>query len=212
MATNESKPPGIKVAPNGPYIVTGISNLRNSRGEPQETKPTMALCRCGGSASKPFCDGTHAKNGFSGDCTDTATGAYESYVGAALEILDNRTICAHAGHCTDGLPAVFRMNSEPWIDPDGADAERIEEIVNRCPSGALRYRRAGRHAPAPELGVQVSHNGPYQITGNLRLEGQVPAAPPPAESKFTLCRCGASKNKPFCDGSHWDACFEDPDN
>jgi CDGSH-type Zn-finger protein len=214
MSADKPKAPTIKVAENGPYIVNGISTLRNSRGELQETKRTMALCRCGGSASKPFCDGTHAKNGFSGDCARTSAGAYDAYAGESLEILDNRAICSHAGYCTDGLPDVFRMDSEPWIDPDGADAERIMEIVHTCPSGALRYRRGGEPGAEPEreLGVRVSRNGPYQITGGPPLEGQAPAAAPPVRDRFALCRCGASKNKPFCDGSHWDAGFADPDN
>ena len=97
--SSDSKP-SIQPSPNGPYIVKGLTKLANRKG-PVETSKTIALCRCGGSANKP-----------------------DSYEGLGITVHDNRGICAHAGRCTDGRPAVFRLKQEPWIVPDGATSER----------------------------------------------------------------------------------------
>ena len=111
--------PQIEASQNGPYLVQNLENLKNSKGEKLPTRPMVALCRCGGSANKPFCDGTHAKIGFSGEkLAERAKDKRDNYVGKKITIHDNRGICAHQGLCTDGLPAVFRMKTEPWIDPD----------------------------------------------------------------------------------------------
>ena len=123
----------ITPAPNGPYLVKDLETLRNSKGQELETKPSLALCRCGGSSNKPFCDGTHAKIGFYGKkLTDGSNNKRQDYVGSEVTIHDNRGLCAHAGRCTDGLPSVFRLKTEPWIDPDGANAEEIVAIVKKC--------------------------------------------------------------------------------
>jgi CDGSH-type Zn-finger protein len=206
--------PVIECRPNGPYMVKGLAELHNSRGEDLPVRPVMALCRCGGSANKPFCDGTHAKNGFSGarlggGPEDTR----RDYVGKRVTIHDNRALCAHAGHCTEGLAAVFNSAGRPWIDPDGAAVEKIIDVVRRCPSGALSYSIDGvehrdRDGPAA---ITVTKDGPYAVTGGAELAG-VAMGDGASTEHFTLCRCGASKNKPFCDGSHWDAGFKDEKN
>ena len=172
----------------------------------------VALCRCGGSQNKPFCDGTHGRNGFRDDNqADPAKDKREAYVGKGITIFDNRALCAHAGHCTDGLASVFRMRSEPWIDADGAPVQDVIDTIRRCPSGALSYAIDGVEAAPVERApmVTVSANGPYEITGGIELMGMKQGAGASSEH-YTLCRCGASKNKPFCDGSHWDAGFRDP--
>lgn len=197
---------------NGPLMVKGVTQCRNSRGEAITVQETMYLCRCGGSQKKPFCDGTHKKIGFSGKRERSGPhAATRDYPGKAITIHDNRSVCAHIGHCTDRSPGVFRMKQEPWIDPDGEPAEKTVATIGLCPSGALSYsinrvlRRAATGAPC----VDILKDGPYCVTGGLRL-GCDPA--PLASDHYTLCRCGASKNKPYCDGSHWNAGFRDEKN
>jgi len=104
---NSEKQPSITSTPDGPYLVKGLNNFTNQKGS-IETKETMALCRCGGSANKPFCDGTHAKIGFSSAKLEgRVEDKRENYKGKTITIYDNRGICAHAGRCTDGLASVF---------------------------------------------------------------------------------------------------------
>ena len=116
--------------------MTRLASLENSRGDSIPVQETIALCRCGASANKPFCDGTHAKIGFeSAKQTDGGLDRRDDYAGKEITIHDNRGVCAHAGRCTDGLPRVWRMGTEPWIDPDGADIESIIETIRILPFG-----------------------------------------------------------------------------
>jgi CDGSH-type Zn-finger protein len=210
--------PKIACLANGPYYLLNdmtaapVPNLRRANGEPCVTVRGVALCRCGGSKNKPFCDGSHGTIGFSDRrLADGSLDRRESYAGRRITIHDNRQICSHAGFCTDRLASVFRMGKEPWIDPDGASTEEIVAAVRRCPSGALSYsidgaeHRDQERAPA----VTVTDHGPYAVTGGVELLG-VPFGQEASREHYTLCRCGASKNKPFCDGSHWHAGFRDP--
>ena len=201
----------IECTTDGPYLVKGLENLRAPSGDALATKPVMALCRCGGSAKKPFCDGTHKKNGFSSaKVSDGSTDKRDDYRGKNITIHDNRAICAHAGRCTDGLASVFKYGSEPWIDPDGAQMQAIIETIQACPSGALSYSIDGvdDRDPRPEPGITVTKNGPYEVVGGVQLSDQ-PSHQGVSTGHYTLCRCGASKNKPFCDGTHWDVGFKD---
>jgi CDGSH-type Zn-finger protein len=210
----EQKRPTIECSTDGPYLVRGLEVLRNSRGEPIPTRRTIALCRCGGSANKPFCDGTHSTIGFSGQkLADGSRDKRRSYVGKRITIHDNRAICSHAGFCTDNLASVFRMQTKPWIDPDGAEVEAIITTIKQCPSGALSYSIEDveyRDQPREPM-VTVSKDGPYYVTGGVELKDQ-PRGEGASEEHYTLCRCGASKNKPFCDGSHWHIKFTDEQN
>jgi CDGSH-type Zn-finger protein/ferredoxin len=206
--------PTIECKPNGPYLVKGLSNLRNSRGEALAVEAVVALCRCGGSATKPFCDGTHRKNGFSdARSADATPDRSDAYPAATITIHDNRGICAHSALCTDRLASVFKYGSEPWIDPSAADAAAIIEAIEACPSGALSYSINGVVATHPERppGITVTKDGPYAVVGSIALVNVARGQGASAEH-YTLCRCGASKNKPFCDGSHWDAGFSDEKN
>ena len=199
----------IEVVKNGPYRVSGACRVRNSRGEDVPTRGAFALCRCGNSSAKPFCDGTHAKIGFDGTrFTTVSPDAAQPYRGRRITIHDNRALCAHSGVCTDNLPGVFRLGKEPWIDADGADAAAVIAIVQRCPSGALGYSVDGAPRPAGpgERLIAASANGPYFVSGcvELRADGAKPRCP----DRYALCRCGGSKNKPFCDGTHWAIRFD----
>ena len=212
--------PKIACLPNGPYYLLNdpdpqvIPNIQKSNGEACATVTGIALCRCGGSSNKPFCDGTHGKNGFSdANLSDATHNKRINYVGKQITIHDNRGICAHAGFCTDDLKSVFKLHEEPWIDPDGATAEEIIRTVKKCPSGALSYSVENIEYRDQErvTMVTVTKNGPYTVTGGIELLGQTFREGASTEH-FTLCRCGASNNKPFCDGSHWSIGFKDDKN
>ncbi len=204
----------IECSPNGPYIVSNLESLQNSKGDRIPTKPVIALCRCGASAKKPFCDGTHSKIGFSSEkLSESGNDRRRDYAGRKITIHDNRSICSHAGFCTDRLNSVFRLKAEPWIDPDAAPVEEIIETIKKCPSGALSYLVDGieyRDQDREPI-VMVSRDGPYCITGGIELTDE-PRAAGASEEHYTLCRCGASRNKPFCDGTHWHIGFKDEKN
>lgn len=209
-----SQLPTITCTQNGPYLAKGLEILQDAHGDRLEAKPVMALCRCGGSANKPFCDGTHQKNSFSGArLADASAARCASYTAGKITIHDNRSICAHAGICTDTLASVFKYGSEPWIDPEGATTQAIIETVRRCPSGALSYTLQGGErlegqAPKREPSIMVMQNGPYAVMGGVQLLEQSWGQGASTEH-YTLCRCGASKNKPFCDGTHASIGFRD---
>jgi len=210
VASNDSDAlPTITCKPNGPYVVNNLTTFTNSRGDSIATKETVALCRCGGSNNKPFCDGTHRTNGFeSGKHPERTKDKRRDYAGNNITIHDNRGVCAHAGVCTDRLSSVWRMRLKPWIDPDGADMEAIIETIEACPSGALGYTiHDEEHRDYDNrAAITLAKDGPYKITGGIELQ-DVEFGEGVSREHFTLCRCGASKNKPFCDGSHYDVGF-----
>ncbi len=214
MSSNGKKKPSITTSDNGPYLVSDLGNLTNSKGDTLETKPKLALCRCGGSSNKPFCDGTHAKNAFNSEkLTDGSLDKRDTYEGQPVTVHDNRGICAHIGRCTDGLPAVFRMKEEPWVHPESAPKEELISTVKSCPSGALSHSIGGdEHRDQDrEPAIHVSKNGPYFVTGGPELTDTERGEGASTEH-FALCRCGGSKNKPFCDGTHWAIEFQDDKN
>ncbi len=208
-----NQPVTIKAAQDGPYIVKDLEDFSNREGS-VECKEAMGLCRCGQSANKPFCDGTHKKIGFSSE-NQLASGKdrLDTYHGKKITIHDNRSLCAHAGYCTEGLPAVFRHRQDPFVDPEGASIEKIIDIVNQCPSGALSYSLEDESETRviSEASIFIAPDGPYLVKGKVVLL-DTEKGKGASETHCTLCRCGASKNKPFCDGSHWDVNFTDDDN
>lgn len=213
-----SEKPRLACLANGPYYLLNdlqaspVPNLVRSSGAACATVRGIALCRCGGSKNKPFCDGTHSTNGFTDrKLADSRKNRRESYRGKRITIFDNRAICAHAGYCSDGLKSVFRYGVEPWIDPDAAALDEVIATIEKCPSGALSYAVDGVAQKENERPpkVTVTDNGPYAVTGGIELMNVEFGAGAPREH-YTLCRCGASANKPFCDGSHWRVEFKDP--
>lgn len=194
--------PRITPLKNGPLRVTGLERVDSVEG-PIACGETAALCRCGHSQKKPFCDGTHAHVGFSDEKTGDAADRRVDYLGKGITIHDNRSICAHAAFCTNELASVFRYGQKPWIDADGASVEAIVELVHKCPSGAISYSLPDAGGPDLERppSVFAAPRGPYVVKGGCELEG-VSWAQGASQEHFTLCRCGGSKNKPFCDGTH----------
>jgi CDGSH-type Zn-finger protein len=202
----------IKLSRNGPYLVT-VDDLTNSKGERLQASHGVALCRCGASAKKPFCDSSHVRIGFSSErCPNHTPYGVVDYSGIDITVHFNHLQCAASERCANGLPQVFREGEEPWIQPDSADPERIIEVIRRCPSGALRYTRHGQTGPHHEDGpsIRVERNGPYEVQG-LDLESETWCEGALRE-RFMLCRCGGSKNKPFCDGTHRSINFQDDNN
>jgi len=205
----------INVMENGPYVLEGAVEVRDARGEAVSEGDKAFLCRCGRSSNKPFCDGTHNKVDFDG--TETAdrgpiSERRDAYEAAEVTILDDRSVCAHIGECTDGLPAVWKLGVEPWIDQNAAPANEIKATVKKCPSGALAYAEPGSSETVEEQmspAVKASVNGPYFVRGGIPVMGSDGQAYE-VRNRQALCRCGGSSNKPFCDGTHWKG-FKDPE-
>jgi len=116
-------------------------------------------------------------------------------------------LCYHSQNCVRALPLVFEKERRPWIDVSQATADEIDDAVEGCPSGALRFRRiTGDQRPSPTT-VEISPqpNGPLVVRGPItvvRPDGEVEHV-----TRAAFCRCGQSANKPFCDGSHREAGF-----
>ena len=148
--------PSITLYPDGPYYVNAVTRFANQLG-PIRTRPTMVLCRCGASAMKPFCDGSHVKIGFSS----------VNQEGHAEDQRDQRAPAASTNAC--------------------------EEEV-----------REG------DVAIFVTPDGPYVVTGGLPFRNM--PSTEAASKRFMLCRCGGSKNKPYCDGTHARIGFKDDKN
>jgi len=205
--------PSIQCAKNGPYLVKNLPQFTNSYDEQIPTKETIALCRCGASKNKPYCDGSHDRIGFSDQKRDgRVQDQRDTYDGKDITIFDNRGICSHAGFCTSGCPAVWRR-AEPWIHPDEADIEAIVNTIQKCPSGALSYAIDGEEHrdQKREPEVHISKDGPYCVRGSVELQ-DVEWGEGASKEHYTLCRCGGSKNKPYCDGTHWYIDFKDDES
>lgn len=129
--------------------------------------------------------------------------AVKKYQGQDLTITFDMKRCIHARNCFLKLPKVFDPAQRPWVQPDNAATEEITAMIRTCPSGALAYEQSSTGAENPPAinRVAVLENGPLAIAGEVAIEGSAP------QTRVTLCRCGLSKNKPFCDYSHVDAGF-----
>ena len=135
----------------------------------------------------------------------TITDGVETVRGEKLELQFEARRCIHSRFCVTWAPNVFLANVQgPWIHPDAMPVDQLVEVAHACPSGAIRYRRldgaAGEAVPLVNL-AGVREAGPYAFRGQLQIDGV------PAGYRATLCRCGASKNKPYCDGSHHEVGF-----
>jgi CDGSH-type Zn-finger protein/uncharacterized Fe-S cluster protein YjdI len=136
------------------------------------------------------------------------------YTGEKVDISYNAKRCIHAEECIKRLSTVFDTKRRPWILPDAGSAEEIRTELQHCPSGALHYESkdsSEREAVPAENRIILWHNGPLQLRGDLALEGATVSIE--SETRATLCRCGASNNKPFCDNTHKEIAFvaDDPD-
>jgi CDGSH-type Zn-finger protein/uncharacterized Fe-S cluster protein YjdI len=137
--------------------------------------------------------------------------AAREYRGEDVTVIYDAGRCIHAGECVRGAPEVFDRDARPWIAPDRASVEHLAAVVARCPTGALILRAADGAAlePPPERNVaSVQPRGPTYLRGRILIPGGDHATLV-EYTRVALCRCGASANKPFCDGSHQRIGFED---
>ncbi len=148
------------------------------------------------------------KLGFKDDRSTIHDSKTRDYVGKKITIHDNRSICSHPGFCYQDLPTVFDMSKHPWVNPDGDKVESIITIIKRCPSGALSYTIDGVKCDSfsDTPSVRVLKDGPYIVRGHVEL---IDERQPVSKEHYSLCRCGLSHNKPFCDGEHFRQGFWD---
>jgi CDGSH-type Zn-finger protein len=222
--------PKIEVIEHGPYIVSGHVPLSievitpNKEGGSWEWKQAKVfndqerykLCRCGHSKTKPFCDGTHNDIGFDG--TETASNApyaqqAETTDGPTLVLKDAKSFCSVARFCENFGTA--------WELVTHSDVRKQRELVIhevvRCPSGrlVLRDKKTGKPVePDINPSIGVVEDPARQRSGPLWVRGGIPVESAAGKTyerrnRVTLCRCGASENKPFCDGRHLKSKFND---
>lgn len=223
-------PPKINVLENGPYVVEGGVPLANQHivtneqdesiewreGKSFPTAEKYALCRCGQSRTKPFCDGSHKRIGFDG--TETASREpYEKQAdridGPTMVLEDAETLCASARFC-DAQGKVWNLVGQS--DQPRA-ARLVEHEVGHCPSGRLvtKDRATGRVIePQFEPSIGLVQDTAKDVSGPIWVRGGIPVISADGHTyeirnRVTLCRCGASSNKPFCDGSHVSIRFDD---
>jgi CDGSH-type Zn-finger protein len=220
----------VVVAKNGPYLVTGSVPLAKQtivsdeeggsqdwkQGETYPAQASYALCRCGHSKSKPFCDGSHTKVKFDG----TETASHQPYreqaqviEGPVMALTDAEALCAFARFCDP--------NGQVWNQVERTEDAQVRATfvrqVNNCPSGRLVAweRSSGKPIdPALPVSIGVIEDPAEKVSGPLWLRGGIPLVSAEGfayevRNRVTVCRCGASKNKPFCDGSHAAVGFSD---
>ncbi len=133
------------------------------------------------------------------------------YHGKDVEVSFDLDVCIHVAECLRGQREVFELNRRPWVLPDAASADEVADVVQRCPSGALLYRRLDggpQEDPDGPTTITALRDGPLLVSGKVevrREDGTVETLP-----RATLCRCGESQHKPFCDNQHLAAKFRAP--
>jgi len=230
MSSKTLNDPRIVIAKNGPYLVYGKVPLAlqvitaNEEGvswdwverKPFPVEGTYALCRCGSSKNKPFCDGSHTRARFDGE--ETASRApfarqAETSDGPTLNLSDNESLCAFARFCDAGgkIWSLIEQTDDP-----AARGLAIRE-ANHCPSGRLvvhdrKSRKEIEEPLPPSIGVvedpALGCSGPLWVRGGITVESE-DGTSYEKRNRVTLCRCGASSNKPFCNGSHASIKFDD---
>ena len=210
MSTDDKKPT-IEERDDGPLVVKNVGKMLAADGSDAGVKPAMALCRCGASKNKPFCDGAHMGLGFKSDHgKKSPRDKLYNYEGKELTVHYNPLLCSHAAKCGAMLKPVFDTTRDPWINPNDGSADDIKAVVKACPSGALTYSEQGGnpcHIEDGECIIEIEQHGPLHVR-NVELAG-ANWATEACPQKYVLCRCGHSKNKPFCDGAHGDAGWRD---
>ena len=215
----------ITVRPNGPYIVRGgiplvrKTQVMSEHGEPLTWKKadvlsnesTYRLCRCGQSNTKPFCDGTHTLVDFDGSETaDPGPMADRETIfrGQQIVVRDDHSLCVHSGFCGNRITNIWKMLKDP---DDSLVRGQIMAMVEKCPSGTLTFAlESDGEVVEPDLPKEIAviADGPIWVSGEILVERR-DGQPLETRNRMTLCRCGASSNKPFCDGTHKEVGFTD---
>jgi CDGSH-type Zn-finger protein/uncharacterized Fe-S cluster protein YjdI len=205
----------INILKNGPMVVQGIDVLYSQAGRPIPLEEGAELCRCGESFNKPFCDGNHIIFEFDESQLDQVPSLpLLSFVGAQITVYFDRSICSHRGICYETLPEVFKMIGPEGILPDKGDVSAIVAVCQKCPSGALSFSLP--NAPTDHSAEEAQwelrlaprrfgYDGPIEVRGHVSLNDQT-------IEHYALCRCGHSKNMPYCTGTHWQVKFTDENN
>jgi len=223
MKKSEQRSAKIQVTKDGPYLVSGSLPLSeqwivtNAEGESLDyregkkypAQPQYALCRCGQSANKPFCDGTHQKVQFDG----TETASHQPYLkqaetieGPTMLLTDQENLCAFARFC-DPKGRIWNLVKET----DNPEARRlVKHEAGHCPAGRLVAwdRETGKPIePIFEPSLGLIEDTDKKVSGPIWARGGIPVVSAEGKTyeirnRMTLCRCGRSDNKPFCNGSH----------
>ena len=217
----------IRIDAGGSYKVSGGVPLihrrvvKSTEGEPLEWDPVgapeeripagerYALCRCGHSATAPLCDGSHHRVGFVGELTaDRRPSAQRrgAFPGPGLTLTDDAILCSETGFCRTCLTDVWEM-VERAGDPEVR--ARLIRMVQNCPSGRLQLNLEDGPDVEPEYepSIAVVPDGPLWVRGGIAVVDP-DGTPYEVRNRVTLCRCGKSKRKPFCDGCHEDRRFQ----
>jgi CDGSH-type Zn-finger protein len=217
----------IQVTENGPYLVEGKvplvrkTQISSEHGEPMTWKKTTELdleesyelCRCGGSDNKPYCDGTHAMVKFDG-IEEAATNTYDErktiHLGSTgIVIKRDYSICAQSGFCGNRLANIKKLAEQT---DDSIVRAQVIAMIERCPSGSYSYSfssdEANNEVDLPKqiaITTEMTSDGPIAgplwVTGNITIE-RADGKSMETRNRVALCRCGQSKNKPLCDGTH----------
>lgn len=219
MEPNDIK---IKVTHQGPYEVSGLKHVSKEsivpneegasweyapEGEEENGEEPMALCRCGHSKHAPFCDGSHEKANWDGEETasfEPIKAGAEVFPGPNLTLFDNQAYCAYARFC-DAKGRIWNLVEEGTPETDRL---AIREAFH-CPAGRLMIYQNDGTALEPDLEPEISAledpkigcSGPLWVKGGIQVESE-DGRDYELRNRQTLCRCGQSANKPFCDGSH----------
>ena len=189
----------INILDNGPLQITGDSLSIQFCGEPLpvEADAGVFLCRCGESANAPFCDGSHAKTGFVAEPSTSAGKDVKVWEGKTIRTFFNPNICMHAFYCKP-LGAL----RERELEGDRDAAEEIARVVQSCPSGALHYEASDVLEPptAERAEIEIIEGGEVRVQCGFEINTELQERQ--TADRVTLCRCGLSENKPWCDGRH----------
>ena len=188
--------------PNGPLKISCEQAIALSfKGEPLPSEPGQDhyLCRCGQSKNGPYCDGTHAKVGFDGSPNERKPKSAKIWQGRTIQTRFDRGLCMHIYTC-EPLGALRKAE----LEGDDSAAQRIADKVQQCPSGALQFSADSAESPEPEgPALTIREGAEIQVQGTFEINH--PMRPGQPTTRATLCRCGLSKNKPYCDGRHTQA-------